>query len=86
MVDGFVTAPTPARWWPIARMFFRFSVLVPIWAAVSVAATLAAHDSGIGVVVGAAVALGFPYLVLWPAMRVSARRRGFEISMRTEPL
>jgi high-affinity Fe2+/Pb2+ permease len=86
MGDGSPAPPTPPRWWSVARKVFRFEVIVPVWAIVSVAVGVSTHDGGLGVAVGAAVALGIPYGVLWPAMRMSARRRGFRMTMRTEPL
>jgi hypothetical protein len=52
--------------------------------AISVITALATGDGGVGVLVGFVIAVGVPWLLLWPAMRRSARQRGFRMTLRKE--
>jgi hypothetical protein len=79
---GEATPQSPAPWWPLARFFFLPYVCLPTWTAISLVVGLSGNDTGFGVLIGFAVAIGFPWLVLWPAMRYSATRRGYRMTVR----
>jgi hypothetical protein len=53
---------------------------------ISVAVALTSGDGGVGVLVGFIIAVAIPWCVAWPAMRWSARRRGFRMTLGRQDL
>ncbi|MFL6110238.1 MAG: hypothetical protein ACJ786_02645 [Catenulispora sp.] len=70
------------RWWSYARLLFKWQLMLAIWTTVALTVGLAIHDGGVGVLAGAVAAIGVPYVIVWPAMRISARRRGVPIRLQ----